>query len=556
MENDVQRIERIVLVGFSGTGKTTTAKLVAERLGWSRVDTDLAVEAASGIDIPEIFRVHGEAAFRAAERTALIQAATSTNVVIATGGGATIDSAVWSADLLGQPGTLVVTLDAQPTTILRRLTAQVETEGRFVERPMLAGDDPLGKIETLKAQRQAAYDASPMTLVVDHATPELIADEILAVASAHFSGGLPAIRLEATSATSQLLVGSGLTMKLGELVRSAYPRLNRVWIVTDEAVGAIYGRACLESIAAAGCPASLMTVPVGEESKSWDRLKSVYDRLLEGGIERGDVVVAYGGGVVGDLAGFVAATVLRGVGLVQVPTSLLAMVDSSVGGKTGINHSAGKNLIGAFLQPALVVIDPTALGTLPERHLVAGWAEIVKHAVIQTSTPGGERGDLAEFLLRNGHSLSNALEPTISYLVWRNVELKARVVAADERERGIRAYLNFGHTLGHAIEAAGYTLLHGEAVALGMRAVTRIGCQLGLCDDADVVRTDALLDQFGLPRRVSLDPELVMARLGSDKKRSGGQQQWVLPLAGGGVTIRDDVSPQVVAAGLTAVLEG
>lgn len=556
MENDVQRIERIVLVGFSGTGKTTTAKLVAERLGWSRVDTDLAVEAASGIDIPEIFRVHGEAAFRAAERTALIQAATSTNVVIASGGGATIDSAVWSADLLGQPGTLVVTLDAQPTTILRRLTAQVEAEGRFVERPMLAGDDPLGKIETLKAQRQAAYDASPMTLVVDHATPELIADEILAVASAHFSGGLPAIRLEATSATSQLLVGSGLTMKLGELVRSAYPRLNQVWIVTDEAVGAIYGRGCLESFAAVGCPASLMTVPVGEQSKSWDQLKSVYDRLLEGGIERGDVVVAYGGGVVGDLAGFVAATVLRGVGLVQVPTSLLAMVDSSVGGKTGINHSAGKNLIGAFLQPALVVIDPTALGTLPERHLVAGWAEIVKHAVIQTSTPGGERGDLAEFLLRNGRSLNNALEPTISYLVWRNVELKARVVAADERERGIRAYLNFGHTLGHAIEAAGYTLLHGEAVALGMRAATRIGCQLGLCDDADVARTDALLDRFGLPRRVSLDPELVMARLGSDKKRSGGQQQWVLPLAGGGVTIRDDVSPQVVAAGLTAVLEG
>jgi 3-dehydroquinate synthetase len=171
--------------------------------------------------------------------------------------------------------------------------------------------------------------------------------------------------------------------------------------------------------------------------------------------------------------------VLRGVGLVQVPTTLLSAVDSSVGGKTGINHSAGKNLIGAFLQPPLVIIDPDLLRTAPPRELRSGWGEVIKHAFIQRSTPGGERNDLLTFLERNAANLMALAEPAISYAIWRNVALKAAVVQEDEREVGIRAYLNFGHTLGHAIEAADYHLLHGEAIAVGMCAAAALGAGMG-----------------------------------------------------------------------------
>jgi 3-dehydroquinate synthase len=278
--------------------------------------------------------------------------------------------------------------------------------------------------------------------------------------------------------------------------------------------------------------------------------------VLDGGIERGDVVVALGGGVVGDLAGFAAATVLRGVGLVQVPTTLLATVDSSVGGKTGVNHRTGKNLIGAFYQPPLVVVDPMLLHTLPRRELTSGWAEIVKHAIIQPSTPAGERGDLVSFLERNAARLLDLEEPALSYLISRNVSLKAAVVAADERETGIRAYLNFGHTFGHAIEAADYSLLHGEAVAVGMAAAARLGVTMATLEPGGAARIEAMLERFGLPRSATVDQERVLSLIGSDKKRAAGRQRWILPLTAGGVTIRDDVPESAVRAALASVAEG
>jgi 3-dehydroquinate synthetase len=249
----------------------------------------------------------------------------------------------------------------------------------------------------------------------------------------------------------------------------------------------------------------------------------------------------------------VAATVLRGVGLVQVPTSLLAAVDSSVGGKTGINHAAGKNLIGAFLQPPLVIADTALLRTMPARERRSGWAEVVKHAVIQRSTPGGERGDLAEVLTHNAARLSQLQEPATSYVVWRNIALKASVVEADERETGMRAFLNFGHTLGHAIEAADYQLLHGEAVALGMRAASELGVLCGTCMRPEADRIGRLIDRFDLPSSAPLEDKRVMARLGSDKKRVAGRQRYVLPVDGGGVIIRDDVADDAVRHALATV---
>jgi len=212
-------------------------------------------------------------------------------------------------------------------------------------------------------------------------------------------------------------------------------------------------------------------------------------------------------------------------------------------------------LIGAFHQPSLVVIDPTLLRTVPPRELRSGWAEVVKHAVIQRSTPGGERADLLPFLERNASALRMLQEPATSYAIRRNVALKAAVVAADEQEQGIRAFLNFGHTLGHGIEAADYALLHGEAVALGMRAAARIGRSVGTCDSGWVARIDDALDRFDLPRAAPVEPSRVLEKVRSDKKRAAGRLRWVLPLGGGGVTIRDDVPETVVADALRAVIE-
>jgi 3-dehydroquinate synthetase len=239
--------------------------------------------------------------------------------------------------------------------------------------------------------------------------------------------------------------------------------------------------------------------------------------------------------------------------LVQLPTSLLAAVDSSVGGKTGINHATGKNLIGAFLQPKLVLIDPDLLRTLPKREFRSGASEVVKHAIIQRSTPGGERNDLKTFITRNEEQVRRLQGPALTYLVWRNIGLKAAVVAADEREAGIRGFLNFGHTLGHAIEASDYQLRHGEAIALGMRAAAYLGVACGACGTNDRQAINCLVDQFDLPRRAVFDEATVLSLLKSDKKRSGKTLRFVLPLEGGGVEFRDDIPDSLITEAMAMV---
>lgn len=546
------RWSRVVLLGFSGTGKSTVSRLLACELGWEAVDTDAGIEARLDVRIPEIFERHGEAAFREVERSVLADALRLDQVVIGTGGGAVIAPDAWSPELLGDPRTLTVTLDVLPETSLARLRDQEVAEGGDVVRPLLSGPDPLGRIRQMKDERQAAYDRADITLPVDSMGADAVAREIALLVQ----GGPATVTLELPHASSSIVIEPGSMAKMGGMVRSAYPRARKVWLLTDDGVAPYHLQPATESLTDVNLPHEVHIVGHGEMSKSLTRIATVYDWLLNGGVERSDVIVALGGGVVGDMAGFVAATTLRGIGLVQVPTSLLAMVDSSVGGKTGINHAAGKNLIGAFYQPPLVVIDPAVLGSLPSREFTSGWSEIIKHALIQPSTPGGAFGDLWTFLERNVDALLNRREPAMSALIERNVVIKARVVEADEREAGLRAYLNFGHTIGHAIEAAGYKLLHGEAVAVGMRAAVRLGAQMGTCDSGVVAQLDALLNRFELPTTASAEPERVLALLGSDKKKQGGKQRWVLPRSEGGVELRDDVPREVVESVLNDMLVG
>jgi shikimate kinase / 3-dehydroquinate synthase len=548
----VSTIDRIVLIGFSGTGKSSVARSLAERLGWSLADSDLEIERHWDATIPTIFRDQGESAFRSSERAILQRLLARDQVVIATGGGAPIDPLAWDQQMLGSAGTLVIGLDTSPETILARLQHQAADQGEAVERPLLAGSDPLERIRNLKAARKPLYDRAHLTLSSDGVSVDLVAEEIAGLCRMEDGRSLR-IRLDAASGASDIRVGPGAISRIGEWVRDSWPEVRRSWVVTDANVGPLHAAAAAAGLQASGFAVSTRAVAAGEGSKSLGTVGELYDWFLDGGVERGDVVVALGGGVVGDLAGFVAATVLRGIGLVQVPTSLLAAVDSSVGGKTGINHAAGKNLIGAFLQPRLVIVDTELLRTMPCRELRSGWAEVVKHAVIQRSTPNGERADLAQVLARNAPRLSRLEEPATSYAVWRNIALKAAVVAADERETGIRAFLNFGHTLGHAIEAADYQLLHGEAVALGMRAASELGVLCGTCGRGEARKIGRLIDQFELPSSAAFEESRVLARLRSDKKRVAGRQRFVLPVDGGGVVIRDDVTDEAIGEALTTV---
>lgn len=328
-----------------------------------------------------------------------------------------------------------------------------------------------------------------------------------------------------------VLIRSGSLREAGRMIADASPA-HRYAVISDEIVAALYAQSLVDGMAAAGLEPRLFTFPPGEVSKTRERWATLSDALQDAGVGRDGAVVALGGGVVGDLAGFVAATYMRGLAFVQVPTTLLAMLDSSVGGKTGVDTPAAKNLIGAFHQPRLVLIDPEVLQTLPDRHLAAGLAEAYKHGAIL---------DVGFFrwLEENIGALLRRRSSALEELVGRSVEIKARVVGADEMETGYRQVLNFGHTVGHAIEAAaGYAILHGEAVAIGMVAEAAIGETLGVTRSGVTERLRGALDAAGLP--TSPDRKLVergrfLSALGADKKRAVGESRLVLLAAVGRV---------------------
>lgn len=324
----------------------------------------------------------------------------------------------------------------------------------------------------------------------------------------------------------------------------------RVHIVSQSGIWHHYGPALTASLSAAGLPAgenAVSLVPDGEEAKTWAVAGRLHDDLISRGLERGDVVIALGGGVVGDLGGFVAATYLRGIPFVQVPTSLLAQVDASVGGKTGVNHPRGKNLIGAFHQPVAVFADPDTLRTLPAAELRAGLAECVKHGVIASA-------DYLQFIETELPALLARDSASLTTLVAESVRTKARIVAADEREAGLRATLNFGHTVAHALEAAvQFTWRHGEAVAAGIVAAAELSVRLGLCSPELAGRLAALLARAGLPVQLPpLPAETLLAAAAQDKKRRGGRLTWIVVRAPGDVVVRQDVPDDVVLQTLRA----
>ena len=545
----------IYLTGFSGSGKTTVGKQVAAMTGWSYRDTDDEIVAATGRAIEDIFREDGEAAFRKLERIALESVSEGERQVISTGGGIVLDER--NRRTMDATG-IIVCLEARANTIYRRLSGPDETHDEQVVRPLLQDSDPLRRIISLKAERQPLYALAHWTIHTDELSVNEVASEVVRARDICSNRTSPVesfdADLAATVRTSfgdyPVWVGWGISQMVGERVKTLIDP-GAAYVITDNFVHR-HARTVQMSMEAVGIPSHIFVMESGERHKSLDTLSHIYRWLAERKAERGHLIVAVGGGVVGDVAGYAAATYLRGMPVVQAPTTLVAMMDAAVGGKTAVDLPQGKNLVGAFKQPEFVLADVETLSTLPHRALVSGWAEAIKHALI-----------LDEPLLRvfeENIDAIRSLEPeTASDALRRSVAIKADVVSRDERETlGIRALLNYGHTTAHALEAVtGYErYLHGEAVSIGMMAAADISNRMGMLSDEHVVRQRSVLEAYGLPLKYQdADLTAIKDAMSMDKKTVGGRVRWVLLDGIGNAVTRSDVPPEFIDKALREVSE-
>lgn len=547
---------RIVLIGLPGSGKSAVARAVAQRLGWTAVDCDDLIVERERRNIPDIFASQGEPRFRELERETIERIAAMDFVAVGTGGGSVLSAAnrrrLWS-------GGFVVALTGQPSTLLARVAAM---DGGASSRPLLSGPSPEDRLRELTAERASLYGLADWTVQTDGLAPDEIAGQIVD-AYRQFGARLlnragrmtphaiedgPADADPDLAATVRTPAGEyGIAVGWGNLhsLGSRLRRLGiagRVHVITDDHVGALYADAVLSSLAEADYEVGVCQIRPGEDHKTLSAAESTIDWLVSRRAERREAIVALGGGVVTDLAGFVAATFLRGVPLVHVPTSLLGAVDAAIGGKVAVDHRLGKNLIGAFYQPRLVLIDAAALRTLPPRELASGWAEVIKHGLITD-----ER--LVSYLEQNAAAVCSLQPEALLPVLRRSAQIKAAVVSADERESGLRSTLNYGHTMGHALEAAeGYQgPLHGEAVAVGMAGAGEIGRRLRLLSDEELQRQNRLIAAYGLPLQwPGADTEAILAATALDKKTTAATIRWVL-LNGIGKTVgRSDVPAEMV----------
>ncbi|MDB5378325.1 MAG: 3-dehydroquinate synthase [Rubritepida sp.] len=524
-----------------GAGKSSIGRRLAARWDMPFRDADTEIEAAAGIPISEIFARYGEAHFREGERRVIARLLNAPEpVVLATGGGAYADPR--TRRIVRESGAISVWLKCRLSTLMRRVVGREH-------RPMFVNADPREVLERLMAARHPAYAEADVTLFCSDEHPEVTtrraADAII--------GYCPPERLRVALSSNpyDIVIGEGVLRRAGaEMAQRLEGR--RVVIVSDQSVASLHLPTLRESLADAGFTvAAEILVPPGEASKSFAQFERVVDHILSAKADRRLAVVALGGGVVGDLAGYAAASVLRGLAFVQCPTTLLAQVDSSVGGKTGINTSQGKNLVGAFHQPKLVLADTTVLRTLPIRELRAGWAEVAKHGLLE--------GPLWEWCEAEGPNAMRGDPAALAHAVLESCKLKSAVVTEDEFEtkaEGGRALLNLGHTFGHALEAeCGYSgqLLHGEAVAIGLGLAVELSARLGLCSQEMPGRVREHLREVGLPVRISDLPrhfsiERLLGRMRADKKARDGAMRFVLLRAPADVFTESGVTEDLVRA--------
>lgn len=350
------------------------------------------------------------------------------------------------------------------------------------------------------------------------------------------------IRVELGDRSYDICIGSNMLKGIGSRLKS-YGTSPKTAVISNPTVYKLYGKTVLNSIKSSGFDVIPIIIPDGEEYKDISSVHDIYGELLKHGLDRKSAVIALGGGVIGDITGFVASTYMRGIPYIQVPTTLLAQVDSSVGGKTGVNHKLGKNMIGTFYQPELVWIDIDTLKTLPKKELLAGLAEVIKYGVIKDK-------NLFKFLEINRDKILALEKKALSYIIKRSCEIKAEVVSKDEREAGLRAILNFGHTIGHAIETVTEykRFLHGEAVAIGMHLEARLSEMMNFINKTDVLRIKALIDSYGLQSEMpsGIDVNALMSSMQLDKKAIAGELRFILPEKIGKVRIHKGIDTETI----------
>jgi 3-dehydroquinate synthase len=564
----------IYLVGFSGSGKSIIAKLIAEKLHCRAIDLDETIVQQSGLSIPEIFQREGEPGFRAREAEALQIASSDGSFVVATGGGTVVRSE--NRAFMVSKG-WIICLEAQPQTIVSRIQKQLKNSEANAIRPLLDAVYPLDQVRALKHTRQSAYGLAHWTVHTDRLTESQVADEVIRAAEILENSAEPPtvddlygeplrhslnpelpppIVVAAGPWPYPVVLGWNHLEALGEQVRRILPRAQQAAILTDVETWRRFGNIVEPSLRKVGLKVGVREVVDDESIKTPDEVSAIHNWLFDSRFRRDDVFVIIGGGAVDDLGGFAASTYMRGVALVKVPTTLDGMVDSSIGGKTALNHRRARNLIGTFYQPRLVWSDVQLLRREPERQLRAAWAEVVKYAMLESSLLRDQvmGTSLFEILEEKVDELAKLEKTTLLSILARCVALKAKVVAGDELDSGqYRIFLNYGHTLGHALETAtNYELLHGEAVSIGMTIEAAIAVKRGLAASEVEKSQTKLLTRFGLPTRLPrVSRESLQNLIDSDKKVSGNSPRWILPVAIG----RAVISTAVTKDDLADVLE-
>lgn len=527
----------IFLYGPPGSGKTTVGKLLSEHLALPFVDLDQQIEFIAGRSIPQIFDEKGETGFRQLEKQALFEVLNKAWGIVALGGGALLDAA--NRGLVEASGS-VCCLAADQSTLLARLNAA------SLERPLLVdtpGEKPgAEKLSQLLTQRSEHYASFSNQFVTEVSTPEEIAAEIQ-----HRLGVFHLRGMVLKTSPAKISVGdmeqpaqSGYDVRISEALDGLGAALHLrslsgpITLVTDQNVAAHYLERAERSLQAAGYLTRTIVIPPGEASKTMATISYLWQEFLATGLERMSTVVALGGGVVGDLAGFAAATYMRGIPWVNVPTTLVAMADSSLGGKTGADLPQGKNLVGAFHAPHMVLADPSTLNSLPPVELRSGMGEVIKSGII---------GDPELFeMCANGWE---TIEDNWDAVIRKAMAVKIRVIEADPYEGGLRAVLNLGHTIGHAVEKlSNYQLRHGEAVAIGMVAEARLAEHIGLAQPGLAAQVENACTLLGLPVEVppSISQDMILSAMRVDKKRSNAKVKYALPVRIGKVEPGIEVS--------------
>ena len=535
MNLEKNNLTKIFLIGQSGSGKTTLGKKLSTKLKFDFLDTDEFITNEFALSISEIFNSKGELFFRNEEKKLLIKLKDQINIVVSTGGG--LPEINDAFDLMQNNG-FVIWIKSSPIEIERRLY-----NSNRGHRPLLF-NNKLSLIENLETQLEKRYDVySKADLIIvndninESETIEMILKELKNM------NDLLASIIKSTQGDYPIFVGNNFKKDLAKFIKNKYDP-KRIFLISDSKVFSSETINLINELENSNIKCESLSIDINETKKNLDTCTYIYDWLLSVGSERNSILISIGGGVTTDLVGFVASSWLRGLNVIHFPTSLAAMVDASIGGKTGVNFKHGKNLIGAFKQPLLIAMDTKSLETLKERELNSGWAEAIKHAFLF------DQGLLKKFQMQSNDIISKK-DPIFTEIIKRSVQIKAEIVSKDEFEKGTdRIKLNFGHTIGHSLE--GLTeygkLLHGEAVSIGMVVATNISKNLNLISNDIKNEIISTLNQYGLPTNLTkgIDIKDLFDNTKNDKKVKNGKINWVLLKDIGSPVIKDDVPESIV----------